>query len=141
MHEPNRRRLPKRRKGMTFSATVGGHLVTVSTGEYEDGSLGEVFIDMHKEGAAFRSMMNNFAILLSVSLQNGVPLSKLVDRFSGETFEPNGQVLDHDGIIEATSVIDFIFQALGAQYVPGFQVRPPTKLAMMQAGMIAGGAE
>jgi ribonucleoside-diphosphate reductase alpha chain len=116
MTEPNRRRLPGRRRGVTFSASVGGHLVTVQTGEYEDGRLGEIFIDMHKEGAAFRSLMNCFAILVSLCLQHGVPLSLLVRRFTGVTFEPAGAVSGYDGITESSSVVDFIFRALSETY-------------------------
>jgi ribonucleoside-diphosphate reductase alpha chain len=85
-------------------------------GEYADGSLGEVFIDMHKTGAAFHSLMNCFAILVSLCLQHGVPLSLLVKRFAGLSFEPQGPVTGHDGITEARSVIDFVFQVLARDY-------------------------
>lgn len=115
---PSRLRLPKRRKGHTLEATVAGHTVIVTTGEYDDGTLGEVFIDMHKEGAAFRSLMNCFAILVSLCLQHGVPLSLLVKRFTGLKFDPAGPVSGHAEIESATSVVDYIFRALESAY-PG----------------------
>lgn len=118
MGETNRRRLPKRRQGLIFSGAVSGHQVTVSTGEHEDGTLGEIFVDMHKEGAAFRSLMSNFAILVSLCLQYGVPLETLVKRFVGVNFEPSGAVTGHDSIVKATSVLDFIFKALALEYAP-----------------------
>ncbi len=110
-----RRRLPKKRRGFTQEARVGGHKVYLRTGEYEDGALGEIFIDMHKEGAAFRSMMNCFAIAVSLGLQYGVPLEEYVDCFTFTRFEPQGMV-DHPNIKMATSVIDFIFRVLGMEY-------------------------
>lgn len=116
MGKTNRSRLPSRRHGCTLEAAVGGHLVVVTTGEYEDGTLGEIFIDMHKEGAAFRSLMNCFAILVSLCLQHGVPLALLVKRFTGVSFEPSGLVTGHNGIGSATSVVDYIFRALDAEY-------------------------
>ncbi len=111
-----RRRLPKKRRGFTQEARVGGHKVYLRTGEYEDGTLGEVFIDMHKEGAAFRSMMNCFAIALSLGLQYGVPLEEYVDCFTFTRFEPQG-VCDHPNIKMATSVIDYVFRVLGMEYM------------------------
>jgi ribonucleoside-diphosphate reductase alpha chain len=96
---------------------VGGHKVYLRTGEYEDGSLGEVFIDMHKEGAAFRSLMNNFAIAISLGLQYGVPLEEFVDAFVFTRFEPNGIVTGNDRIKMATSVIDYIFRELAVSYL------------------------
>jgi ribonucleoside-diphosphate reductase alpha chain len=112
-----RRRLPNRRGGYTQKAVVGGHKVFLRTGEYEDGSLGEIFVDMHKEGAAFRSLMNSFAIAISIGLQHGVPLEKFVEQFVFSRFEPNGMVEGHDRIKMATSVIDYIFRELAIQYL------------------------
>ncbi len=111
-----RRRLPKKRSGFTQEAAVGGHKVYVRTGEYEDGNLGEIFIDMHKEGAAFRSMMNCFAIAVSLGLQYGVPLKEFVDVFTFTRFEPQGAV-EHPNIKFATSVVDYIFRVLGMEYL------------------------
>ncbi|MEE2828292.1 MAG: adenosylcobalamin-dependent ribonucleoside-diphosphate reductase, partial [Myxococcota bacterium] len=112
-----RRRLPDRRKGYTQKAQVGGHKVFLRTGEYDDGTVGEVFIDMHKEGAAFRSLMNCFAIAVSVGLQHGVPLEKYVDLFVFSRFEPSGLVQGNDRIKMATSVIDYIFRELAVSYL------------------------
>ena len=112
-----RRRLPKKRLGFTQEARVGGQKVYLRTGEYEDGRLGEVFIDMHKEGAAFRSLMNCFAIAVSLGLQYGVPLEEYVDCFTFTRFEPQGPVSDHPNIKYATSVIDYLFRVLGMEYL------------------------
>jgi len=112
-----RDKLPGRRKGYTQKATVGGHKVYLRTGEYDDGKLGEIFIDMHKEGAAFRSLMNNFAIALSIGLQYGVPLEEYVDAFTFTRFEPSGQVTGNDAIKMATSVLDYIFRELAVSYL------------------------
>ena len=112
-----RRRLPDRRKGYIQKAAVGGHKVYLHTGEYEDGELGEVFIDMHKEGAAFRSLMNNFAIAVSIGLQYGVPLDEFVDAFVFTKFEPAGRVTGNDTIRSATSILDYIFRELGVSYL------------------------
>ncbi len=112
-----RRRLPDRRAGYTQKATVGGHKVYVRTGEYADGTLGEVFIDMHKEGAAFRSLMNCFAIAISLGLQHGVPLEEYVDAFVFTRFEPNGMVIGNPHIKMSTSVIDYIFRELAISYL------------------------
>lgn len=112
-----RRMLPARRRGYTQKARVGGHKVYLRTGEYEDGSLGEIFIDMHREGAAFRSLVNCFAIAISLGLQYGVPLEEYVDAFVFTRFEPNGVVADHDNIKMATSVIDYIFRELALSYL------------------------
>jgi len=112
-----RRRLPARRKGYTQKAIVGGHKVYIRTGEYEDGRLGEVFIDMHKEGAAFRSLMNNFAIAISIGLQYGVPLEEFVEAFTFTRFEPSGIVEGNDAIKMATSVLDYIFRELAISYL------------------------
>ena len=112
-----RRRLPHRRKGYTQKAIVGGHKVYLRTGEYEDGSLGEIFIDMHKEGAAFRSLMNNFAIAISIGLQYGVPLEEYVDAFTFTRFEPSGMVEGNDMIKMSTSVLDYIFREVAISYL------------------------
>jgi ribonucleoside-diphosphate reductase alpha chain len=112
-----RERLPNRRKSYTQKATVGGHKVYLHTGEYEDGRLGEIFIDMHKEGAAFRSLMNNFAIAISVGLQYGVPLEEFVDAFTFTRFEPAGLVQGNDAIKNATSILDYVFRELAISYL------------------------
>ncbi len=112
-----RRRLPNRRKGYTQKAIVGGHKVYLRTGEYEDGSLGEIFIDMHKEGAAFRSLMNNFAIAISIGLQYGVPLEEYVEAFTFTRFEPSGIVEGNDAIKMATSVLDYLFREVAVSYL------------------------
>jgi ribonucleoside-diphosphate reductase alpha chain len=112
-----REKLPNRRKSYTQKATVGGHKVYLHTGEYEDGRLGEIFIDMHKEGAAFRSLMNNFAIAISLGLQYGVPLEEYVDAFTFTRFEPAGIVQGNDTIKNATSILDYIFRELAVSYL------------------------
>lgn len=112
-----RKRLPDRREGYTQKANVAGHKIFLHTGEYEDGTLGEVFIDMHKEGAAFRALMNSFAIAISVGLQFGVPLSKYVGLFIYSRFEPAGMVLGNDRIKMCTSVIDYVFRELAVSYL------------------------
>jgi ribonucleoside-diphosphate reductase alpha chain len=113
----NREKLPERRKGYTQKAIVGGHKVYLRTGEYGDGRLGEIFIDMHKEGAGFRAMMNNFAIAISVGLQYGVPLEEYVDAFTFTRFEPAGMVQGNDSIKNATSILDYIFRELAISYI------------------------
>ncbi len=115
VHE--RQKLPNRRKSYTQKATVGGHKVYLHTGEYEDGRLGEIFIDMHKEGAAFRSLMNNFAIAISLGLQYGVPLEEYVEAFTFTRFEPAGLVTGNETIKNATSVLDYIFRELAVSYL------------------------
>jgi ribonucleoside-diphosphate reductase alpha chain len=115
--ERSRRKLPDRRKGYIQKAAVGGHKVYLHTGEYEDGELGEIFIDMHKEGAAFRSLMNNFAIAISIGLQYGVPLEEFVDAFVFTRFEPAGEVDGNEAIRSATSILDYIFRELGVSYL------------------------
>ncbi|MDX1739385.1 MAG: vitamin B12-dependent ribonucleotide reductase, partial [Alphaproteobacteria bacterium] len=112
-----RKKLPHRRKGYTQKAVVGGHKVYLRTGEYEDGTLGEVFLDMHKEGAAFRSLMNNFAIAISIGLQYGVPLEEYVDAYTFTRFEPSGMVEGNDTIKMSTSVLDYIFRELAISYL------------------------
>ncbi|MDZ4838536.1 MAG: vitamin B12-dependent ribonucleotide reductase [Bacteroidota bacterium] len=111
-----RKTLPGRRNGFTQKANVGGQTIFVRTGEYSDGTLGEIFIDMHKEGASFRSLMNCFAIAVSVGMQYGVPLEEYVDKFVFTRFEPSGYV-DHPNIKSATSVVDYIFKLLGFEYL------------------------
>nr|WP_202899441.1 hypothetical protein [Kordiimonas gwangyangensis] len=113
----SRKRLPERRKGYTQKAIVGGHKVYLRTGEYDDGSVGEIFIDMHKEGAAFRSLMNNFAIAISIGLQYGVPLEEFVDAFTFTRFEPFGRVEGNETIKMATSLLDYIFRELAISYL------------------------
>lgn len=112
-----RKNLPGKRRGFTQKASVGGQTIFVRTGEYEDGTLGEIFVDMHKEGATFRSLMNCFAIAVSVGLQYGVPLEEFVDKFTFTRFEPSGMVGGHDNIKSATSVIDYMFRLLGYEYL------------------------
>ncbi|MEM7300430.1 MAG: vitamin B12-dependent ribonucleotide reductase [Pseudomonadota bacterium] len=110
-------KLPTRRKGYTQKAKVGGHTIFLRTGEYDDGSLGEIFIDMHKEGAAFRAMMNNFAISISLGLQYGVPLEEYVEAFTFTKFEPAGLVQGNDAIKNATSILDYVFRELAISYL------------------------
>lgn len=117
VHHAERRKLPERRKGYTQKASVGGHKVYLRTGEYEDGKVGEIFIDMHKEGAAFRSVMNNFAMSISIGLQYGVPLEEFVDAFTFTRFEPAGMVKGNDAIKMATSITDYIFRELAISYL------------------------
>ena len=112
-----RDKLPERRKGYTQKAIVGGHKVYLRTGEYSDGKIGEIFIDMHKEGAGFRAMMNNFAIAVSVGLQYGVPLEEFVEAFTFTRFEPAGMVQGNDSIKNATSILDYIFRELAVSYL------------------------
>jgi ribonucleoside-diphosphate reductase alpha chain len=113
----DREKLPHRRKGYTQKAIVGGHKVYLRTGEYDDGRLGEIFIDMHKEGAAFRAMMNNFAIAISLGLQYGVPLEEYVEAFTFTRFEPAGMVMGNEAIKNATSILDYIFRELAVSYL------------------------
>ena len=112
-----RESLPARRKGYTQKARVGGHKIYLRTGEYADGRLGEIFIDMQKEGAALRSLMNNFAIAISVGLQYGVPLEEYVDAFTFTRFEPAGLVQGNDAIRNATSILDYVFRELAVSYL------------------------
>jgi ribonucleoside-diphosphate reductase alpha chain len=157
-----RRRLPSKRHGLTQEAKVGGNKIFLRTGEYEDGSLGEIFIDMHKEGAALRSVMNCFAMLVSIALQYGVPLEILVEQFVFTRFEPQGPVQGHDRVKFATSVIDYVFRALGVEYLnrddlahvtpeaaaatplanmgaePGSQAAPPSPANVAKAAQKAG---
>ncbi|KPK15247.1 MAG: ribonucleotide-diphosphate reductase subunit alpha [Myxococcales bacterium SG8_38] len=130
-----RHRLPKKRKGFTQEARIGGHKVFLRTGEYEDGSLGEIFVDMHKEGAAFRSLMNCFAISVSMGLQHGVPLDAYVRQFTFTRFEPQGIVEGHPNIKFATSIIDYVFRVLGVEYLKQYdfaQVPPKEEQEELQ---------
>jgi len=111
-----RKKLPHKRKGFTQKVKIGQQTVFVRTGEYKDGTLGEIFIDMHKEGASFRSILNCFAISVSIGLQYGVPLEEFVSKFTFSRFEPSGGV-DHPNIKHATSVVDYIFRLLGFEYL------------------------
>jgi ribonucleoside-diphosphate reductase alpha chain len=117
-----RERMPDRRKGYTQKAVVGGHKVYLRTGEYDDGRLGEIFIDMHKEGAALRSLLNNFAIAVSLGLQYGVPLDEYVDAFTFTRFEPSGPVQGNDSIKYATSILDYVFRELAVSYQSRFDL-------------------
>jgi ribonucleoside-diphosphate reductase alpha chain len=117
-----REKMPDRRKGYTQKAVVGGHKVYLRTGEYDDGRLGEIFIDMHKEGAALRSIINNFAIAVSLGLQYGVPLEEYVDAFTFTRFEPSGPVQGNDSIKYATSMLDYIFRELAVSYLDRFDL-------------------
>ena len=112
-----RKKLPTRRKGYTQKAVVGGHKVYLRTGEYDDGGVGEIFIDMHKEGAAFRSLMNNFAIAISIGLQYGVPLEEFVEAYTFTRFEPSGIVEGNDAIKMSTSILDYLFRELAISYL------------------------
>ncbi len=117
-----REKMPHRRKGYTQKAVVGGHKVYLRTGEYDDGRLGEIFIDMHKEGAALRSFINNFAIAVSLGLQYGVPLEEYVDAFTFTRFEPAGTVQGNDSIKFATSILDYVFRELAVSYLSRFDL-------------------
>ncbi len=118
----NRKKLPQRRKGYIQKAKVAGHKVYLHTGEFENGELGEIFIDMHKEGAAFRSLMNNFAIAISIGLQYGVPLDEYVDAFIGTKFEPSGRVDGNDKIKNASSILDYLFRELAVSYLDRYDL-------------------
>jgi ribonucleoside-diphosphate reductase alpha chain len=124
-----RYRLPQRRRGFTQEARIGGHKVFLRTGEFDDGQLGEIFIDMHKEGASFRSLMNCFAIAVSMGLQHGVPLEEFVDQFTFTRFEPQGNVEGHPNVKMATSIVDYIFRSLGVEYVKRYDLAhvPPVE--------------
>ena len=163
----SRVRLPTKRRGFTQEARVGGHKVFLRTGEYEDHTLGEIFIDMHKEGAAFRSLMNCFAMAVSVGLQYGVPLETYVEQYTFTRFEPHGPVEGHDNIKFATSIVDYIFRVLGVEYLKRYdfaQVQPvetpsiddpttprfeeatveesvPSERPLLQASAVSAGAE
>lgn len=112
-----RHKLPNRRSGYTQKATVGGHKIYLRTGEYVNGQLGEIFIDMHKEGASFRSLMHNFAMAISIGLQYGVPLEEYVEAFTFTRFEPSGAVEGNASVKMATSILDYIFRELAVNYL------------------------
>jgi ribonucleoside-diphosphate reductase alpha chain len=136
-----RERLPKRRKGFTQEARVGGHKIFLRSGEYDDGRLGEIFIDMHKEGAAFRSLMNCFAMSVSIGLQYGVPLQTYVDQFTFTRFEPQGPVEGHPNVKFATSIVDFIFRALGVEYLQRYDlahIKPETDTPPLETSRYLG---
>ena len=118
----HRERLPERRTGYTQKAKIGGHTIYLRTGQYKDGRLGEIFIDMHKEGAAFRSMMNNFAMAISIGLQYGVPLEEFVDAFTFTRFEPAGPVEGNARIRMATSILDYLFRELAVSYLDRYDL-------------------
>jgi ribonucleoside-diphosphate reductase alpha chain len=130
-----RYRLPQRRRGFTQEARIGGHKVFLRTGEFDDGQLGEIFIDMHKEGASFRSLMNCFAIAVSMGLQHGVPLEEFVDQFTFTRFEPQGNVEGHPNVKMATSIVDYIFRSLGVEYLRRYDLaHVPPEDAQATAG-------
>ncbi len=136
-------RLPKKRVGFTQEARVGGHKIFLRTGQYEDGTLGEIFIDMHKEGAAFRSLMNCFAMSVSIGLQYGVPLQTYVDQFTFTRFEPQGVVEGHPYVKFSTSIVDYLFRVLGCEYLGRYDlahVKPEAEVNTQQhAGFVGGG--
>ena len=108
--------MPDRRKGYIQKATIGDHKVYLHTGEYEDGKIGEIFIDTSKEGELVKALMNNFAIAVSLGLQYGVPLDEFISAFVGTKFEPSGKVHGNDRILTATSILDYIFRELAISY-------------------------
>jgi ribonucleoside-diphosphate reductase alpha chain len=116
MSQNKRKELPNRRKGFTQKATIGGHKLYLHTGEYPDGSLGEIFVDMHKEGASFRGLMSCFAIAVSLGLQHGVPLEEYVDAYTFTKFDPSGMVSGSESIKMGTSVMDYLFRELAIYY-------------------------
>jgi ribonucleoside-diphosphate reductase alpha chain len=129
-----REKLPNRRQGYTQKAVVGGHKVYLRTGEFGDGRLGEIFIDMHKEGAAFRAMMNNFAIAISLGLQYGVPLEEYVEAFTFTKFEPAGMVQGNDAIKNATSILDYVFRELAVSYLGRHDLAHVDTVGLLQHG-------
>ena len=118
IHEKNGKRfsMPDRRKGYIQKATIGDHKVYLHTGEYEDGKIGEIFIDTSKEGELVKALMNNFAIAISLGLQYGVPLDEFISAFVGTKFEPSGKVYGNDRILSASSILDYIFRELAISY-------------------------
>ena len=137
-------RLPKKRVGFTQEARVGGHKIFLRTGQYEDGTLGEIFIDMHKEGAAFRSMMNCFAMSVSIGLQYGVPLSTYVEQFTFTRFEPQGVVEGHPYVKMSTSIVDYLFRTLAVEYLGRYDlahVKPEGEDALQHVGFLGGGVK
>lgn len=136
-----REKMPDRRKGYTQKAVVGGHKVYLRTGEYDDGRLGEIFIDMHKEGAAFRAMMNNFAIAVSLGLQYGVPLEEFVEAFTFTRFEPAGMVIGNEAIKSSTSILDYVFRELAISYLERSDLAHVTPENMSSTALSGGVAE
>src|SRR5260370_2823258 len=138
-----REKMPDGRRGYAQKAVVGGHKVYLRPGEYDDGRLGEIFIDMHKEGAALRSISNNFAIAISLGLQYGVPLEEYVDAFTFTRFEPNGPVQGNDSIKYATSIIDYVFRELAVSYMGPFDLAhvDPSETNFDAIGMCVEGGE
>ena len=137
-------RLPKKRVGFTQEARVGGHKIFLRTGQYEDGTLGEIFIDMHKEGAAFRSMMNCFAMSVSIGLQYGVPLQTYVEQFTFTRFEPQGIVEGHPYVKMSTSIVDYLFRTLAVEYLGRYDlahVKPEGEDPIPHAGFVGGGVK
>lgn len=114
---PNRQRLPRRRHGFTQEARVAGHKIFIRTGEYDDGTLGEIFVDMHRESAEFRSLLSCFAITFSLALQYGVPVEALVDQFTFTRFQPSGRVDGDEHIKVSTSIVDYLARVLGVHYL------------------------
>ena len=112
-----RKKMPDRRKGYIQKATVGDHKVYLHIGEYDDGKVGEIFIDTNKEGELVKALMNNFAIAISLGLQYGVPLEEFVDAFIDTKFEPSGKIIGNDRILSATSILDYIFRELAISYL------------------------
>jgi ribonucleoside-diphosphate reductase alpha chain len=113
----NRSKMPDRRKGYIQKVTIGNHKIYLHTGEYDDGKVGEIFIDMNKEGELVKSLMNNFAIAISLGLQYGVPLEEFVDAFIETKFEPSGKIGGNDRILSASSILDYIFRELAISYL------------------------
>src|SRR5207247_5890858 len=138
---PDLRVWPNRRKGYTQKATVGGHKVYLRTGEYEDGGLAEIFIDMHKEGSAFRSLMDCFAIAISLGLQYGVPLERFVDQFTFTRFEPSGIVEGNEAIKMSTSILDYLFRELAISYLGRNDLAHVEPADLMPDTVGEGGAE
>ncbi|MCW8822454.1 MAG: vitamin B12-dependent ribonucleotide reductase, partial [Ignavibacteriaceae bacterium] len=139
-----RRRLPDRRSGYTQKAKINGQSVYIRTGEYDNGQIGEIFIDMHREGAAFRSLLNCFAISISLGLQHGVPLEEFADAFVFTRFEPSGIVTGNEKIKMATSVIDYIFRELAVTYLNRYDlahIEPEEIKAKASAGIVKKFAE
>jgi len=113
----NRSKMPDRRKGYIQKVTIGSHKIYLHTGEYDDGRVGEIFIDMNKEGELVKALMNNFAIAISLGLQYGVPLDEFVDAFIETKFEPSGEIKGNDRILSASSILDYIFRELAISYL------------------------
>ena len=109
--------MPYRRKGYIQKVSIGDHKIYLHTGEYDDGKIGEIFIDMNKEGELVKALMNNFAIAISLGLQYGVPLDEFVDAFIETKFEPSGEIKGNDRILNASSILDYIFRELAISYL------------------------